>query len=141
MNWPSGTGQLPPLLKEKRKKMEYFIITNSFAAPFFSDTDQYYVKGKNPLDALQEAVKKYKHPCGLYAANLYQSADDFHKNKKRLAYYICNLVIEQERLTKNLGGYSILHDRDSGGEFIKINDKKHYITNPKGGKCFLEIGK
>jgi hypothetical protein len=72
----------------------------------------------------------------LYAANLYASSDDYQKGKKRLAHYLSNLVIEQERLTKNKSGYSVLHDIDSGGEFIKINDEKTYVKNPREGKCY-----
>lgn len=117
---------------------EYFVIANSFAAPFFSDTSESYIKGKNPLDAMNNFVKKYSHPCGLYSANLYASADDYHKNKKRLAFYLSNTVIEKERLTKGLSGYSFLHDHDEKGEYFKIDGEKHYIKSSTTGECFLE---
>ena len=63
---------------------EYFIVSNSFAAPFFSDTDEHYIKGKNPKDAMTRFRKGYKHPAGLYAANLYLNADAYHKKKDPL---------------------------------------------------------
>lgn len=116
---------------------EYFIVTNSFAAPFFSDTDTYFVKGKDPLDAIKKAVKGYKHCCGLYSARLYESSDAYHKNKKALAKFDCNLVIVQNAKTKGNGAYSLLHDRDSNGEYISVDGEKHYVKNPKEGLCEL----
>jgi len=116
---------------------EYFVNENSFGAPFFSDTSSCFVKGKDPLDAIRKAVKKYKHPCGLYSARLYESADAFHKNKKALAKFDCNVVIKQELATEGKGCYSLRHDRDSKGEFIEVDGEKHYIENPKGGICEL----
>jgi hypothetical protein len=52
---------------EKQKKV-YQWVTNSNAAPFFSDTDTGFIEATDPESALKEVVKNYKHPCGLYAA-------------------------------------------------------------------------
>lgn len=64
---------------------EYFVMANSNAAPMFSDTSSYYIKADSPEEARDKAVKEYKHSCGLYALNVYGSADDYHKNKDPLA--------------------------------------------------------
>jgi hypothetical protein len=63
---------------------EYFVVSNSFAAPFFSDTDTGFVKGSSPKDAMDRFRKSYKHPCGLYAANLFQTSDSYHKRTEPL---------------------------------------------------------
>lgn len=60
---------------------EYFVVSNSFAAPICSDTSNEFVEGHSAKDALESYVKKYKHPFGLYSAQAYDSADDFHKNR------------------------------------------------------------
>ncbi|GAI60503.1 unnamed protein product [marine sediment metagenome] len=86
---------------------EYFVVANSFATPFFSDINEEYAKGNNPEDAMQRFVKKYSHPCGLYSAALFANADAFHKGKKSLCKYLCNLELEKQRLTKGLGGVLI----------------------------------
>jgi hypothetical protein len=63
---------------------EYFVIANSFAAPFFSDTSSEYVKSENPQEAILKFVKKYKHPCGLYAAVLYKDKAFPHLNEFKI---------------------------------------------------------
>ena len=115
---------------------EYFVVMNSFGYPF-SDTEEKFIKGNTQLKAMELAVKEYAHPCKLYAADLYASSDDYHKGKKRLANYLSNLVLEQERLTKNKSGYSLLHDTDGGGEFIEIDGRRTYVEKPREGKCFI----
>lgn len=52
---------------EKQKKV-YQWITNSNAAPFFSDTDSGFIEAYDPESALREVIKNYKHSCGLFAA-------------------------------------------------------------------------
>lgn len=51
----------------KAKKVFQF-ITNSNSAPFFSDTDDGFVKADDAMSALKDVVKNYKHPCGLFSA-------------------------------------------------------------------------
>src|ERR1700722_8877548 len=52
---------------------EFFVVSESNAAPFFSDTGHHYVEGDGAENAMHAFVAAYKHPCGLYAANLYAS--------------------------------------------------------------------
>lgn len=94
---------------------EYYIITNSFAAPFFSDTDEYYVCGNNPLDALKQAVDEYSHPCGLYGAHLYASHKAYKSGEKALAKYHSNLALAREMGIRDLSE----------------------VKNPKGGKYIV----
>jgi hypothetical protein len=67
---------------------EYFVITNSNAAPFFSDTDEKFIKAVSPEDALEKTRKTYSHPCGLFAAGVYQDANAYHKGSKPLVTWL-----------------------------------------------------
>jgi len=118
---------------KKANKKEYFVVANSFAAPFFSDTAEEYTKGVDPEDAMQGFVRFYGHPCGLYSVALYKSADPFHKSQKPLCKWLCNLELEKQRLTKGKGSYSFLHSADKVGHFIEIDHERHYIPDPGKG--------
>ena len=72
--------------------MEYFIYANSFAAPFFSDSSTSFVEAETPEAALKKFAADYKHPCGLYAASAYESADAYHKHEDSLAQWVSNLL-------------------------------------------------
>ena len=61
---------------------EYFVVANSFAAPFFSDTSEEYAKGETPQAAMVKFRKRYDHPAGLFAALLFKNADACYKKKK-----------------------------------------------------------
>ncbi len=80
---------------------EYFIIANSFAAPFCSDESRTYVTGQTPLIALQEFATRYSHPYGLYAAAAYKSADAYHKGEKPLAKWLSNKSRQDTTVGKN----------------------------------------
>lgn len=67
---------------------EYFIVANSFAAPFVSDTSEAWWNGTDPEDALLAFRKEYKHPAGLYCAYLYKDANDYKKKKQPLASFM-----------------------------------------------------
>jgi len=110
---------------------EFFIRANSFAAPFFSDTWDEYVQAETAEAALTKFAKECSHPAGLYSANAYDSADDFHKGKKSLAQWLCNHEAEKQRLTKSLGSYSYLGHEP--GRF-EINGELHIAEKPKEGK-------
>lgn len=69
---------------------EYFVFANSFAAPFFSDPSTGYTTGDTPQDGLRSFVASYNHPCGLYAAMLYVSADAYHKGHDPLGRWLSN---------------------------------------------------
>ena len=82
----------------EENEKEYFVVANSFAAPIVSDTSTSYVKGVSPDDALSGFVESYKHVCGLYSANLYKSADDYHRGEKPLAKFRHSKCIEIEKV-------------------------------------------
>ena len=67
---------------------EYFIRANSFSAPFCSDTSNHYIKAETPREALNKFALEYKHPAGLYSANLYNNADDMHKGKDPIIKFV-----------------------------------------------------
>ncbi len=69
---------------------EYFIVANSFAAPFFSDETEKFVFGETPKDALLKFVQEYKHPSGLFSAWLYKDANAERKNEQPLAKWHSN---------------------------------------------------
>jgi len=109
---------------------EYFIIANSFAAPFFSDTSHCFQEGENPKEALELFVQKYNHPCGLYAAMLYKDANAYHKGENPLLKWLSNHAAF-------LGGKTGAIYVESPGR-IRINGKWHEIPMPKAGQV-LEI--
>ena len=112
---------------------EYFIVSNSFAAPFFSDQGTGYVEGESPEDAMDQFVLGYNHPAGLYSANLYSSADSYHKGDKELLQWLCNHEIGKKEATKDIGGYSYLGHEP--GRF-EINRKEYVIPDPKDGRIY-----
>jgi hypothetical protein len=110
---------------------EYFVVADSFAAPFVSDRTEKHVIHDTPESALECFAETYRHPAGLYAASLYASADAYHKGADPLARWLCNHEIEKRRLTEPLAGYSYLGH--GPGDF-EINGVRHRIENPKGGQ-------
>lgn len=63
-------------------------MANSFAAPFVSDRSTGYIEAADPARALDELRESYDHPCGLYVALIYASADDWHKDAGPLARWL-----------------------------------------------------
>ena len=49
-------------------KQTFQYETNSNAAPFVSDTGSGFIEAADPMVALEEVVKTYDHPAGLFAA-------------------------------------------------------------------------
>lgn len=110
---------------------EYFVVTRSFAAPYFSDADDGYVEGEDPQAALEQVAATYRHPAGLYAAEVYENADAYHKHPTVfLAQWLCNHEQEKRRLTAAHSSYSYLGA--GPGEF-EVNGVKHVVDNPKSG--------
>lgn len=66
------------------KKQEFFLAANSCAAPFFSDFSTSFVTASTADEAMRLFRKRYKHPSGLFAAQVFASAKDYHKRKKPL---------------------------------------------------------
>lgn len=73
---------------ETPRKHEFFVVSSSKAAPFFSDIDHSFITAKSPSDAVSKAVKRYKHPAGLYALAIYRDANAHHKGKPPLAEWL-----------------------------------------------------
>lgn len=109
---------------------EFFIVANSFAAPFCSDQDTSYIDARTPEGALIGFAESYKHPFGLYAAMCYASADAWHKKERPLAEWLSNYAAEKHRLTKNLGTHSF----SSNGREFCIDGKWHAVADPKSGR-------
>jgi hypothetical protein len=112
---------------------EYFVVTNSFAAPFFSDTDTQFVEAESAEAALLKVAATYKHPAGLYAADAYGNANEFHHNTEPMARWLCNHEIEKRSITASMNGYSYLGH--APGSF-DINGQRHDIPNPKEGRIW-----
>lgn len=109
---------------------EYFIVANSFAAPFFSDNSTSYQEGESAEQALELFAERYRHPASLYAAVVYENADAYHKGKKPLAKWICNEA-------KFMQGKTGMINKQMIGK-VQINGVMHNIDNPKEGsviKC------
>src|SRR5271166_2045269 len=111
--------------------MEYFIVANSFAAPFFSDTSESFEEADSPKKALELFIARYSHPARLYAADCYASATDYHKDKPALARWLCNHEIARQKAIKlkNICTYESIKP----GRF-KANGKLVVVDDPFGGK-------
>jgi len=113
------------------KTQEFFVTSNSFAAPFFSDSWEGFVKGKNAKDALLSYVRNYKHPAGVYSAAIYASADAYHHNDKPLMRWLCNHELAKAKATAKLSGYSYLGH--APGKF-EINGEMITVDDPRDGE-------
>lgn len=114
--------------------MEYFIVANSFAAPFFSDTSEHFIKAKTPEAALVKLGKTYKHPAGLYGAGCWANATDYHKGAEPLARWVCNLALAKDEAARGKGSYSML---GVSNEEFEIDGVRHKVKDPKGGKVLV----
>jgi hypothetical protein len=108
---------------------EFFIVGNSFAAPFFSDELEGFVEAENAGEALLKFKADCKHPFGLYAAVAYRSADSYHRREKALGRWISNSAKAKE------GAISIL--ANGPGE-VKIDGKWVTIDAPKEGAVYYD---
>ncbi len=75
---------------------EFFIVANSKAAPFVSDTKKTFVDGDTPEQALETFTAGYSHPCGLYSAGVWKDANAYQKNKEPLARYLSDKAQKDE---------------------------------------------
>ncbi len=113
---------------EENTVIEYFVVHNSNAAPFFSDTDECYVRANSPNEAIDSFVKTYTHPFGLYTAFVYENADAYHKKEKPLVRWLCNRAKFLEGKTGSI--------RSLGEDGVEINGVTHSIDNPRLGKVY-----
>lgn len=109
---------------------EFFVVANSFAAPFFSDESTSFEMGDTPEEALESFAARYEHPCGLFAAVAYESATAYHKGEEPIAKWLCNHEIERMRLTKGKGGNS--YYGHGPGDF-EIDGIRVHVDKPKDG--------
>jgi hypothetical protein len=113
---------------------EFFIVANSFAAPFFSDQSTGFHTADSAVSALAGFANAYRHPSGLYSAAAYASADAYHKGAKSLARWLCHHEQAKQRLSKGLPGYSYC---SHGPGRFEINGHAHTVEDPKGGSVVL----
>lgn len=78
---------------------EFFIVANSNPAPMVSDQSTTYQPAPSSSSAIEQFVADYKHPCGLYSAAAYYSADDYHKGLPPAVRWLSHkaLVAQAER--------------------------------------------
>jgi hypothetical protein len=100
---------------------EFYIETNSFAAPFFSDSSHTYVEANSAADALEKTAAAYSHPARLYAAAAYTSSDARNKGEKPLARWLCNKALAMDG---RLGTVRSDHPGhiEHNGETITVDD-------------------
>lgn len=114
---------------------EYFVVTNSFAAPFVSDRGERYVMAASPEAALEQVAATYAHPCGLYAAVAYLSHKDSLQNAKPAARWICNAEIAVREATSGKDAYTL---RRTSSDTFEIDGVLHKVADPKGGRVYQE---
>jgi hypothetical protein len=110
--------------------VEYFIVANSFAAPFVSDQSTDFQEAPDPRAALECYAKRYKHPAGLYAAAAYESAEAYHKGGKILARWLSNHARKIEDVKPTM-------IQSDGPGMLTLDGKGYAITDPKGGYATL----
>lgn len=108
----------------------YFVVAESFAAPFFSDSSTGFQDGPTPEDTLEAFAAEYKHPCGLYAAMLYADANAYHEGQKALAKWLSNHEQAKQQATEGKSAYS--YCGESPGKF-QIDGESITVENPKAG--------
>lgn len=114
---------------------EFFIVANSFAAPFCSDTSTKHVNAKDAAAALEAFAKSYSHPCGLFAASCFANADAYHKGAKPLGRWKSNRLLAEEKATAGKGAYSM---RGNGPGEFEVDGVMMNVKNPKAGRVVLE---
>ena len=108
----------------------YFIVANSFAAPWVSDTSMCFQGGSTPEDALETFAASYNHPAGLYAAELYADANAYHDGHQPLARWLSNHEQALQAATKGKDAYSYYGHQP---RCFKVDHKVIEIEKPKKG--------
>ncbi len=111
--------------------MKFYVLTRSFAAPIFSDTDEHYQEAETARAAIEAVRKRYSHPCGLYSAGAWSSHEAMHTGAPAEARWLCNHAREIERLTKDKSCYSL---RGDGPGRFSVDYEAHFVANPKDGE-------
>jgi len=113
----------------------YFVVANSFAAPFVSDTSTGFVRGHDPEAAMERFVAEYSHPAGLYSALLYRDANAYHSGDPPICRWICNHELAMRDAQKDLDGCLV---RSNGPGSFEINGRAYSVENPTDGKIIKE---
>jgi hypothetical protein len=111
--------------------MEYFIVANSFAAPFVSDRSEDFQEADSPEQALELFAARYRHPARLFAADCFASATDYHKHKPPLARWLCNREIALQDAVKGKASYVL---QGVAPNRFKIGDELIVVDKPYEGK-------
>lgn len=105
---------------------EFFITARTFAAPIFSDSWDEYVVAEDAETALREfAAKAQEGYAGLYAAEVWASADDYHKRRDPLFRWLSNSAAAKEEAMKTAGG---MQGHGPGSFTVFNGDEKRTIT-------------
>jgi hypothetical protein len=108
---------------------EWFVVAASFAAPFISDPSTHFVTAASPEAALEQLTLEYRHPAGLYAAQVYASAEAFHKGFKPLATWLSNHAQAIEQGTATITSH--------GPGDVTIDGKRQRVPDPKAGRVVV----
>jgi hypothetical protein len=113
---------------------EYFIVANSFAAPFCSDQSTHFVAADTPLVALESFSRQYKHHAGLYSAACYESSDQYHKGRNPVASWLSNHArhIEEAKDSAIKANGSVMTRSNAPGQ-VEVDGKAIAIKDPKQG--------
>ena len=111
----------------QREKRVFQYETNSNAAPFVSDHDAGFIEATDPMAALEEVVRNYKHPCGLFAAVISECTPE----NPVLARYLSGRAA-----TSEAAGTGV-HERKEDGLYVddkKVPEKNEYYELTGGEK-------
>lgn len=106
---------------------EYFVVVNTFATPFISETYTKFIEGESPAQALLEYCEKVRP----YSANVYWDANDYHKGKEPVARYLCNKEIAKQEAAKGLNSFT--YESKHEDSFI-MDGVEHFVNNPRDGR-------
>jgi hypothetical protein len=95
-----------------------------------SDQSTKFVDAESPKDALEQFAESYSHPCGLYSAACYESADSYHKDGPILAMWLSNAELERRKATEGKGCYTM---KGNSPDSFEVDGEVFTVTNPKDG--------
>jgi hypothetical protein len=114
-----------PVRKAVASMTDFFIEGRTFAAPFVSEPIERYVEADTAEAALTQLAEKMKDGIGLFAADAYATADDYHRGRKPLARWRSNKALAIE-------GAGSIYSKGPG--HVEIDGESHTIDDPKGGR-------
>ena len=112
------------MTQDKPKKV-YQYITNSNAAPFVSDTGSGFIEATDPRSALEQIVRSYKHPAGLFSAAILEPSP----SNPILARYLSGRAATQQHSPTGL------HEWKEDGLYVdggKVPDRQELYEISEG---------